>query len=365
MTRVDFARVIAGCLAGVALAACSAGCDRPPTAAPASQPPTDGPPAAAAAGQPLTEHATLRGHEGKVFCVAIGPDGRALASGGEDQTARLWDLSTAKESATLPGHNKSVFTLAWSSNGKALATGDFDGTVKLWNPESGGQVRTLVTGSNKVQGVALTADGKILAVGCNDALRVWDVAAGTELTKIPSKLGSVGAVSFSPDGHTLAAAGAMSRVGGLGAEGPSFDGVVNLYDPNLIGEPEVLPVDFGIVRSIAFSPDGTLLAAGGGRAAQPGGIVVWDVATKARLATLFGHSYPVTSVCFSPDSALLATAGAEGMARVWDVASSRTVASADLASVGIFSVAFTPNGKTIVGGCADGAIRMWAIPAGK
>jgi WD40 repeat protein len=297
------------------------------------------------------------GHEASVLALAFAPDGRSLASAAIDRTVLVWKMPAAGAKEEAPARFGGVGSqVAWSPDGKVLATPGNQGTGRLHDARTGEALRVL-EGSGYCAAVAFAPDGKLLA-GCvisssvsgasKGRVRLWDPATGGEVKTIDSP--DVGrAVAFSPDGKTLAVAGAAG---------------VRLWDVETGRAVRTLRTTGRQAEAVAFAPDGRTVAAAAGE-----GVTLWDAGTGESLRT-FGAEYKyVGAVAFSPDGKLLATAGGDGQVRLWDPVTGDELAALPGHAAQVNAVAFSPDGKLLASGSYDSTVLVWdvaaAVEAGK
>jgi WD40 repeat protein len=156
---------------------------------------------------------TLQGHTGRVYGIAFLPDGDSttkhrLITGSEDQTLRLWNITTGECLQIFAGHRRYIFSVAAApvpSNGISLiASGSNDQTIKLWNIQTGECLKTLEDHQGWIQAIAFNPDATLLASGSTDqTIKLWDVKSGSCLRTLEGHTKEVRSVSFSPDGIQL------------------------------------------------------------------------------------------------------------------------------------------------------------------
>ena len=247
------------------------------------------------------------------------------------------------------------FSLAFSPDGRALASGDNRGDLILWDVESGARKQTLEhwvyrekrAYRRNIHDVAFSPDGHTLATTTWGSTILWDVKSGTQKRTLPR---GVDHVVFSPDSRLLVTAGA-------------YGGEILLWDVKSGALMRELN-HTSQVRSLAFSPDGRMLASSG----RKGKVILWDVEAGTRNQEL-NHTDWVECVTFSPDGRTLASGGRYPGITLWDVESGRLKRTLRIPGIRgsewTFVVAFSPDSRAIFSrGPYFGTIVMWDVESG-
>jgi WD40 repeat protein/beta-lactamase regulating signal transducer with metallopeptidase domain len=306
-----------------------------------------------------------------VYGMAVSPDGKTLATGCQDATVKLWDTASRKLRATLSGHKFRVWMVAFSPDGKRLvsASGSWQqaaepGEVKIWDLTTNKEVKELPGQEAPVQTVAWSSNGKLIATGSRDAVaRIFDADAGKELHVLRNHKDGVRSLTFDPQDRYLATG--------------SIDGTIRIWEVASGKEITELKANASGVNCVAWSPDGKLLAATTkpGDRPEQGEVRLWSCEMKPQgpafkeKAVLKGHASTVLTVRFSPNGKLMATAGGTyaefGEVIVWDTATQKQLLVLHGHRQWVEALAFSTDGKTLYsgGGTRDsrGEARIWQV----
>ena len=213
--------------------------------------------------------------------------------------------------------------------------------------------------SGHVRDIAFSPDGEQIAsvaVHCR-TVTVWDIDSGKTVLSLQGPLEWCESVAFSPDGKWLAAGG--------------YYGTVQVWDASTGRESRTLSGNKSVVRGLSFSPNGTQLASASGARLN-----VWDVESGRQIADLIVEGM-LLDVAFSPDGKRISTCSSQALVSEWDIATGQQTHSmqalldrataqfvyqrSNPTSNFVYSVAYRPNGKQIAACSSDSIVRVWNV----
>jgi WD40 repeat protein len=326
-------------------------------------------------------------HNGRVRALGYSPDGAMLVSGSGDDSLRVWDPVSGEPRADIRHHSPSIEDLAFSPDGRLLVLATSLPAVIVCNRAGlrNGPLAGVFTDDlweAEVSSIAFSPDGRTLVTagvhpGSGSRAIVWDVmaferGAQARIDSMDIRDNDSLTAAYSADGRTIALGSARGLIVlwpypiPWGYHWRFIDPVA--YDRHVWRSrvAEVKVGRGGAVRRIAFSPDGTTLAAAVGNA-----VVLWDyrhpnekppAVSNRRL--LRGHAGAVRSLAFAADGRTIATASLDGTLRVWDTREAFELSCLDAKAGPLHSLAFAPDGMTVAIGSEGGDIVIIDVDKG-
>lgn len=256
--------------------------------------------------------------------LSFSPAGGQLAAGSRDGYLRAWKMADINNkngnSQVLPmwqsfAHKKGVNSLGYNQTGSWIASGGNDGMTRVWNAVDGKSVTAMIGGSFAVSSVAISPSGKILAIANGNMIRLRDIASGRIIGSFRTD-NSLSSLAFHPNGTLLASGDSNNKVELWLPESAFKTGSLDYPRPIQLGahKGEVGTIS-ALVWQVSFSPNGEQIASAGG----DGRIYLWDVKSQSLIQTLIGHQKAVTSLSFNPDGSSLASGSLDGTVRIWSL----------------------------------------------
>jgi eukaryotic-like serine/threonine-protein kinase len=287
---------------------------------------------------------TLYGHNdpsgGRIDCLKFSSDGTQIISVGTGGTIKIWNTSNGEElkSTVIKEGQDQLSKFVFNTDNSRIAAGTWEGEVQLWDATTGTQLRTFKEHTKNVRCVDFSPSEELMASGSEDqTVRLWNAGSG-EVRTLGEHKYAVTCLRFSPDGRSLASAGGEMRLWNV-----STGEVLFTFDSN--------------VSEIAFSPNGTLIAA----TCTDNVVKLFDATSGKPLRTLRGHTDWVRCIEFSPDGTQLVSGSDDQTIKLWDLSNGTERRTLKGHTAPISCVRFSPDGTRLASGSEDQTVKLWYV----
>ena len=298
-----------------------------------------------------------------VLSVTFSPDGKFLAIGDTNGQIYIWELTANRPvlKKILTSHSHWTRAIAFSPDSQVLAYGGEDGYIYLRGVRTGTDITRFEGHIDRVRSISFSPDGKLLASGSDDGtIRVFDVVRNEFVTALIHHEDRVRVVIFHPRcSGVLVSASQDNQVCIWEGLSRSSNG-----KSSLIPKSSFCLEENGshLLRAIALSPDGEILASG----CDDGVVRLWDVKTGNFLQS-FGefHTNWIRSLSFSPCGDMVASASEDKTVRIWDVKTGLCLQTLQDHTGRVWSIAFHPRNAWLVSGDDGLKVKLWHAGTGE
>ncbi|MDM8554322.1 protein kinase [Desulfococcaceae bacterium HSG7] len=341
------------------------------------------------------ERATLKGHTDTITTAVFSPDGILVATGSGDDTVKIWVRANGELRTTLTGHSSAIKAIMFSDDSKHLTSIDTNGVTKNWDIKTGLETNLNIKLPDTMRSVAFSPDGTLKLMTRLDrenSATISEISTGKELMNLKGHTGKVIAVTFAPDGKSVATGSAdktakiwdvetgraiMTLTGhthtvstvSFSPDGEeiitgSNDKTARVWGTKSGTDVKLQDVDSVYVSSIAFSPNGRQIISGSRSVSTPVAII-WDAINGKIQRKLNEHTHYIYSVAFSPDGKTVLTGSRDKTAILWNAADGLRLHTLKGHTGAVYAVAYSPDGSRLYTGSWDKSVRVWDAQTGK
>ncbi len=288
---------------------------------------------------------TLLNHQREVSAIAFRKGDFTFVTASHDGKIKLWQTNTGEVITTLNDNSARINSLALGNNGKVVITGNRDRRIKIWNLEQRKYIKKLSQKFSRhfQEIIAIALDpvtNSLISASADNIIKIWNLDTVKKIKEIDFKSVEITCLAVNPRKGYFCSGGLEKRV--------------RLRDIKTGKVVRTLAVNSGVL-SLAFSPNGKLLATG----QLNHQIQIWNVQTERKIRTFTGHQDRISALTFSADNRTLVSGSWDRTVKLWDLETGKMKTTFQGHHSIISSLAISSDGRTIVSGSRDHSIKIW------